>query len=128
MTTWLTSNGVRVQHFLHTAAADKGHDEVERVALAEVVQRDDMGVIQRGGQAGLAQEPLTKARTLRQAAIQHLHGNFTAQANVARKIDLRHAALANFSDELIGTQLPLVHAAAPPVPRVNHSWDRLLPA
>ena len=64
----------------------------EPVVLALVVDRDDAGVGEPGGRAGLADEPAQELLVLGQVGVHHLEGDLAVQPLVDREVDGRHAA------------------------------------
>ena len=79
-------------------AVDQLHDEIRlAVRFAEIVNRADIGMVQRRGRMRLPFE--TRPRVgVHLRALQHLDGDLPPQAQVARPIDLAHAALADEGD------------------------------
>ena len=73
-------------------AGDVGHHvEQQPVRLTGVVQRQDVGVIQPGGDLDLTQKPVGPEGR-RQLGAEHLDRHLTVMLDVAREIDRRHAA------------------------------------
>ena len=87
------------QERLHVAALDVAHrDEQMPALLADVVDRDDVRVLERGGVLRLAQEALAEGVVLGQLGREQLQRNVPLQARVVRTVDDAHAAAA---DELL---------------------------
>ena len=80
-------------------------DVWDPVAIADVVNREDVGVRQCGDGAGLAIEPLAHRRVGERASRHCFDRNVAAQTRVARAIHLAHAAAADGLDDLVGTEL-----------------------
>ena len=96
-------------------ALDEGHDEVdEAVGLARIVQRQDVGMMQPGGDVDLEQKPLRPHRR-RQLGTQHLHRHVAMVLQVLGEVDRGHAA---------GAALALEAIAAPQRPR--HALEGLV--
>ncbi len=69
------------------------HDEVVHAVLrADVMQRADVRMIQRGDGFGLALHALAQFGVGREMRRQHLDGDLAAQPRVACPIDFAHAA------------------------------------
>src|SRR4029079_13672849 len=83
-------------------ALDQLHDD-ERAGgvLAVVVDRDDVGVVQRRGALGLLAEARAELRVAAVLGPQELGGDVTIELVVVGPIDRRHAALAEQLDEPI---------------------------
>ena len=69
------------------------------VLLADVVDRDDIGVIKRGRELRFTCEALSGIEV--DVIRDELDGDDTAQAGIARAIDLPHSARAESADDLI---------------------------
>ena len=80
-------------------------DVRDPVAIADVVNREDVGVRQGGDGAGLAIEPLAHRRVGERAGRHCFDRNVAAQTRVARAIHLAHSAAADGLDDLVGTEL-----------------------
>ena len=80
------------------------HDD-ERAArvLAVVVDRDDVGVAQRGGVLGLLAKARTEIGVPQVLGSQELDGDLATELGVQRSIDGRHAALPERRDHIIAT-------------------------
>ena len=77
------------------------HEDVAAVVVDDVVQRDDVGVPDRRGGAGLALHPRA-ALDVGELRRQHLQRDVAIEALVARAPDLAHRALAELRDEPVG--------------------------
>ncbi len=78
-------------------ARDVRHDVVEQVTLRTGgEQRDDMGMLQRGGQPDLTLEPLG-AHARRQLGREHLHHHLPAEPYFLGEEDAAHAAAAELA-------------------------------
>ena len=73
--------------------------------LADVVKDADMGMVQRGDRARLTIETLARLRVVGDVRRQHLDGDRSAEARVARAVHLAHPAGTNPSAELVRTDL-----------------------
>ena len=71
------------------------HDEVVR---ADIVQRADIGMIQRGDRAGFALEAVAESLG------GDFYGHFTMESGIGRAIDLAHATGADRRKDLVGTE------------------------
>ena len=76
-------------------ALDQLHDQVVR---ADVEQRADIGMVQRGDGARLALEAVAEPLG------GDLHRHFAVQAGIGGAIDLAHAARADLFEDLVGAQ------------------------
>jgi hypothetical protein len=82
-----------LQGLAQVGAVDQAHVDVEpAVDLAEVVDRDDVGLAQPGRDAGLAAEPAGVLRVVGQDLREELDGDVALVAGVVREVDLAHAA------------------------------------
>src|SRR5207253_2347021 len=82
---------------------DQLHRDVELVLrFAEVVKRDEVGMLQDAGGAGLAQEALTRVPGLADAGSQELEGDEPPDDRVVR---LPHDAHRPFADEVVQLEL-----------------------
>jgi hypothetical protein len=66
------------------------HQIVDVMLAPDVVQAADVGVAERGDSLGLAGEPCSELRVLRQLRREHLNGYRAIQARVAGPIHLAH--------------------------------------
>ena len=83
-------------------ARDVRHDVVQQVALRSGgEQRDDMGVLQRGGQPDLALESLG-AHARGQLGRQHFHHNLPAEPHFLGEEDTTHTAAAELALDAVG--------------------------
>ncbi len=83
-----------VEPFPERLALDERHDVVEQAAgLPRVVQRQNVGVLERRGDLDLAEEPLA-AQDGGQLGLQQLDGDVAVVLQVLREEDRRHPAFA----------------------------------
>jgi len=71
---------------------------------AEVVDRDQVGVVERAGDAGLVLEAAHQVGTARQRLVHHLEGDVSSEPGVARPVDLGHATRAEDGKYLVWTE------------------------
>ncbi len=89
---------------LQRAALEMLHrDVVGAVPLTAVVHRHDVRVLQAGGTRRLAPEPLDELRVLREAPVQDLQRDITAELQVLGAIHVRHPARADPLEDAIAT-------------------------
>ena len=100
------------EHLVEGLALDALHrDEVHRLAFAEgsavdVVDRDDVGVVQRRGGLGLALETPPALGVADGFAGEELQGDRALEPRVERAIDDSHPALAKLAeDPVMGDRL-----------------------
>ena len=86
------------------AVEQLGDDVGPPVGGADVVDRDDVRVVERGGGARFQLEAVEALRIGREARRQHLDGDVAAEARIAGPIDLAHAAGAEQRDDLVGPE------------------------
>ena len=86
---------VRRERAPQRLAVDQLHDQV---IGADVVQRADVGMIQRGDGAGFALEALSE--TLHR----NFDGNVAVQAGIASPVHLAHPALADGPEDFVGAE------------------------
>ena len=80
---------------LQVRALDVAHgDEQAAVGLARLVDRDHVGVVERGGQLRLAQEPVAEALVLCERRREELQRHSALQAQILRQVDDAHPAPA----------------------------------
>ena len=85
-------------------AVQELHDEIVGGAFpADVVQRADVRVVERGDGAGLALEPFTNLGVFGKVRGEDLDRDVAPQARVLRPVDLPHPAGAQRADDLVGT-------------------------
>jgi len=72
-----------------------------RRCLADVVERADVRMVQRGDRLRLALKPLAELVVPGQRRRDHLDGDVAVQARVTRPVDLSHAAGAERRDDLV---------------------------
>ena len=70
----------------------------------DVVDRDDVGMIQRRGRPRFLLEPLQPLRIRRQRLRQHLDRHLARQTRVPRPVHLPHPARAERREDLVGSQ------------------------
>src|SRR5579863_2396592 len=81
------------------------HDqEVGAVLSANVVERADIGMLERGNSFGFALHPLFQLRVRGQVRGQNFDGNSAVEAGVPRPIDLAHTTHAERGDDFIRTE------------------------
>src|SRR5262245_13297915 len=80
------------------------HEEVHAVLPADVEQRADVWVIQRGDRARLAIEPLTQLSIGGECFGQHLDRDGAIEPRVARAVNLPHAAAANQRQNFVSAE------------------------
>jgi len=68
---------------------------------AGVIDRHDVGVFQRRGDARLALEAAKEGRVVGQVPGQQLQGDFAIQRRVISAVDVGHAALAQRASQLV---------------------------
>ncbi len=78
---------------------------VDAPALADIENRNNIGVMQPGSRARLPPKTLQVRRIATQSERQHLQGDVTAQRFLDRFVDHPHAAAANLSKDVIIAQL-----------------------
>jgi hypothetical protein len=101
----LFAGGQVVQHLVQAAAVDELHGVVGgALDLADVEDRHQVGVVQAGGGAGLAQEALQPGGLLRATHRQHLQGHPFVQGQVDRLVDDTHAAAADLADDAVAAE------------------------
>ena len=89
------------------------------VVVADVVDRDDVGVVQESGGAGLLLETAAAVLIGRELTVEDLEGHLAGEAQVLRAVDLAHAATTEERNHLVGADLRsraearLAHAAVP---------------
>ena len=85
-------------------AFDERHDVEEQAGcFAGVEQRQQVGVLEIGGDANLAQEALG-AEHCAELGIEYLERDIPGMLDVPRQIHGRHAAAANFSRDFVSTR------------------------
>jgi len=80
-------------------------DVWDPVVIADVVNREGVGVRQCGDGAGFAIEPIAHRRVGERAGRHCLDRHVAAQSRVVRAIHLAHAAAADRLDDLVGPDL-----------------------
>ena len=113
----------RAQHAGEVLALDVLHRQVEQpVDLAGVVDRDDVRVLQGGGDPRLAREALAEARGLGEVGRDDLDGGPAPEVEVLGAVDHAHAAAA---DPLLDPVAGDHRAEARVIARVRHDALRL---
>ena len=93
---------VLLDYVFEGVALEVLHRDVERtLRLASIINLHDIGVVEAGGGARFAPEPLNELRIPGILAQQHLKRDVTPQMTVMRQIDLGHAAHAQAADDLV---------------------------
>jgi hypothetical protein len=93
------------QHFLEALALDELHGViVNAVVSADVVDRDDVGVVQPRRRTGLAAEALQADEVRRRLGRQHLQGDVAAQRLLLRFVNDAHAAAAHLAQDAVVTE------------------------
>ena len=86
-------------------AVDQLHGQVRRgLRLADLEDRDDVGMIQRGRGARLEREAREPFLILEELLRQHLQRDLAAEPRVERAVDLSHPAHTEPVDDLEGTE------------------------
>ncbi len=81
-------------------------DKRQAILLANVVNRADVGMIERRGSLGLTLEPAERLRVTRDLIRQELQGHETVQPSVLGLIDHAHSAAAElFNDAVVRDSL-----------------------
>ncbi len=91
----VVERGREGQRAFQRLALHQLHDEV---VGTDVVQRADVGMIQRGDGAGFALESIAEVLG------RHLDGDVAADAGIVRAVDDAHSACANLRDDLVGAE------------------------
>ena len=87
------------------AAVDVLHDEVQQpVGVPDGIDRDDVGMAQGGGRAGLAPEPLHQGRAGTERRGNDLDGHPPVECNIVRGVDGGHAAATKLAEDLVLAQ------------------------
>ena len=96
------------------------HEEQHSFVLAGVMDADDVGVVQRGGDPHLALESLAELLVLGQLGGEHLQRVDPVQRDVSRAVHDAHAAAA---DQLIDAVAPDYRAGPQLIASHRHSYD-----
>ena len=88
------------------------HDEVHAVFERDVVDGDDVGVVEGGGRARLAQEAGPAHRIARPVGREDLERHEAMESGIAGFVHDGHAPLAQLLHDLVVEQLPADHRAA----------------
>ena len=98
----LRQRALAEDHVLQRLAVQVLHRDVVRaLGLAAVVDGDDVRVVQPGGGARLACEPLDELRVLVVAIVQDLDRDLAVQVDVLGEEDARHAPRADAADDAV---------------------------
>ena len=81
------------------------------VVLADIVDRDDVGMIERGERPGFLLEPLPAHGIARDVRRQDLDGDGPVQPLIARPPDFAHAAFAELIENFVAAQFAAGHGA-----------------
>ena len=76
-----------IEHRPEAAALQELEHHERHVVLAPVVDRDDVGVVQRRGELRLGPEPSQECRVVGQRGVEHLHRDLSAQPLVVGDVD-----------------------------------------
>ena len=91
---------------LEVAALHVGHRDVEEpVLLAGVVDRDDAGMVERGRELRLAQEPLAVSRLAPSVGDEQLQRGRPPEPHVLGAVDDAHPAAAERLDDPVAREL-----------------------
>ena len=94
------------QEPLQIGALHVSHRDVEdAVGLARVVDRDDVRMVEAGGDLGLADEALPERIVIRELWTEDLQRDFAAQPDVLRQVDDRHPATADDAHHAMSCEL-----------------------
>src|SRR5205085_1668174 len=86
-------------------AFEVGHGEEEGAAdLADVVDGAEVGVVDGGGGAGLAEEALARLRAVAGGEGGDLEGDAAVELRVVRQVDRPHAALAQEPEQAVAAE------------------------
>ena len=97
---------VRGHQFDQGDALDIGHDEEgDAAGLADVVDRAQVGMLDGGGETGLALEALAHGGVLVAGAVRHLEGDVAAEVGVFGQVDGAHPAGAEFPEDAVTSKL-----------------------
>ena len=116
-------------------ALDELHDqELDAFVLSDIMQRADVGMIQRRGGMGLALESLAAFETGRHMSRQAFERDDAIQPRVSRSVDLAHATDADEREDLVSdrgeSQVASLADLRPPQPtraaRPSESRDRVV--
>ena len=90
---------------LEVAALDQAHgDDQLAVLLAGVVDGDDVGVVETGGEARLAQEPFAEGLVVGEVAGDHLECHRAVERQVRRPVDDAHPAARDQRVDAVPTE------------------------
>ena len=101
------SGAFALEDLAQVEPVDELHDEVEHpVVLAHRQGRDDVGLVERGGDLRLAQEPLAEALVLGEIRDQHLERDLAALGILGQVDGTRRAAADQPHDPVAGDDAP----------------------
>ena len=114
------------------AALDELHAEVAlAVVLADLVDRDDAGVVEQRDGLGLVLEPAQLGVVGQDAGLDHLEGDGPVEADLAGLVDDAHAAAAQLLLDLVVAEVADGRARgigeAPGSPPISRSAGRTTP-
>ena len=117
-------HGAGADQVLERDAVKKFHDQKgAAVFLADVVDRADVGMVERRGGLGLAAEALERLTVLRQIFRQELQRDEAAEARVFGFVNHAHAAAAELLDDpIVGDGL--IEQRRRPSPWFSHARSR----
>ena len=94
-------------------AVEQLHRDIGKaVGLADIVDGDDIGVGERAGRPGLAQEAADKAEILAEFGLQDLDREDAVDAGIVGAIDVRHRAFADAPfDHIAADDSPLARSS-----------------
>ncbi len=83
--------------------------KVGPLALVQIVNGGDVGVVQSGQDLRFAPEPGDALRVLRHGFRQHLDGDFAAQLGIERPVDFAHTSGPDLLEDAIVGERPAEH-------------------
>jgi len=96
---------VRPDQRLEVAPIDEAHGQVQQaVRFAGVVDRNDVGMLERSGELRFADEPIPEPLVLRELGGEDLEGRPTPEAQVLREIDHPHATAPDHRIDAVAGQ------------------------
>ena len=100
-----TDSLLRASNWASDGPGDVLHrDEVDTLVLPDVVDRDDVRMIERGGGSGLVDEALSALFADRSVVPEQLDGDGPSEAHVDRTVDDAHAAFTDRRQYLVMRQ------------------------
>ena len=95
----------RTQPLAQRLAFQKFRDDIRRaIVLAKIMNRQDVGMIERRNRLRLLLEPQHPLRIARKRRRQHLHRHVAIEPRIPRPIHLAHAARACWCHDLVRTE------------------------